>query len=202
MRHPGIIGAVSRRRLPWLVAIPLMVAGSLSAHELAYWVVTSNPGERAAALAETGHGYYRHLPLVLGLLAALALSALAARAAGRRAGKRSTSPWAFFALPPLAFAFQEHAERALAGAPWLTASLEPTFLVGLALQLPFALAALMAARALVSAAERLSLPRRAVAPALRPARTALVVPAAPELAPRRHALALGYAGRGPPLSAV
>jgi hypothetical protein len=30
----GMIGAMSRNGLPWLIAVPLMIAGSLSAHEL------------------------------------------------------------------------------------------------------------------------------------------------------------------------
>lgn len=176
-----------------------MVAGSLSAHELAYWLVSPASSGRARLLAETGHGYYEHLPLVLGLLAAMALAALATRAAGKWRDVRSASGWAFFALPPLAFTFQEHLERGLSGAPWLSASLEPTFLVGLALQLPFALAAFMLARVLVSAAERLALPSRPAQPPRPVARTVLLVPASRDLPPRRATLALGYAGRAPPL---
>jgi hypothetical protein len=196
----GIIGAVSRSRLPWLVAIPLMVAGSLSAHELAYWLVTPDPGARALALAETGHGYFEHLPLALGILAALAITGLAARALqSLHVRGRGPSAWLFFILPPLGFAVQEHLERLLhSGAFPLDAALEPTFLVGLALQLPFGLAALAIARALVAGAERLGeeLARRPPVGDARP--LPLSSPAAEPALPRIAALALGYAERGPP----
>ena len=77
--------------------------------------------------------------------------------------------WPFAVLPPLAFALQEHLERLLhAGAvPW-TAVLEPTFLPGFLLQLPFALLAFAVARALLGAAVLLArLLRARSAPACR-----------------------------------
>jgi hypothetical protein len=83
-----------------------------------------------------------------------------------------------------------------AGGSPLGAALEPTFLVGLLLQLPFALAALLVARALLAlggAIRRLlgATPRLAL-PGLAPAPVGI-----PEL-PRIAALALGYGERGPP----
>jgi hypothetical protein len=196
----GIIGAVSRRRLSWLVAVPLMVAGSLSAHELAYWLVTPDPGARALALAETGHSYFEQLPLALGVLTALAIAGLAARALpflGARG--RGPSTWLFFVLPPLGFAVQEHLERLLhSGAFPLDAALEPTFLVGLALQLPFALAALAVAKALVAGADRLAEAFASRPPTSRSRATSLPSPAPAPGPPRIAALALGYAERGPP----
>jgi hypothetical protein len=53
-------------------------------------------------------------------------------------------------VPPLAFTLQEHAERL--AQPALVVA-EPTFLVGLALQLPFAALAWLLARAILRAAD-------------------------------------------------
>jgi hypothetical protein len=121
------------RRLgaPWLVSLPFMAAGCLAAHSLAYHLV-STPAER--------HGYLAFAPLFVGLLGAMAVVGVFRRG-------RSPSPLAFAALPPLAFVVQEHAERLQ------LVVTEPAFLVGLLLQLPFALAALVAARAFVGLAD-------------------------------------------------
>jgi len=196
----GIIAFVSRNRLPWLVAVPLMVAGSLSAHELGYWLVTPDATDRGRLLAESGHGYFEHLPLLLGVLAALLVAGLALRVSrSLRAGTSGPPAWFFFILPPLGFAAQEHLERLLhSGTLPIDAALEPTFLIGLALQLPFALAALAVARALVAGADRLSheLTRQPRSPRARPASIPSPLPA-PGL-PRIAVLALGYAERGPP----
>ena len=84
------------------------------------------------------------------LLAGLALQALSAfRGEPRRP---ATSPLIVL-LSPAAFVAQELIERFLhtGQVPWTTV-LQPAFLVGLALQLPFALAALLLAWALDSAA--------------------------------------------------
>jgi len=116
---------------PWLVSIPFMAMGCLAAHSLAYHLVTPR-AER--------HGYLAFAPLVVGVLAALAVVG-----AFRRG--RTTSPLVFAVLPPLAFVVQEHAERLE-----LVAT-EPAFLLGLALQLPFALAAFVAARAFLGLAD-------------------------------------------------
>jgi hypothetical protein len=79
--------------------------------------------------------------------------------------------------------------------PWGTA-LEPVFLLGLVLQLPFALAALLVARALTALADAVS-----ARPAARPRiafRLASRPPAHAELA-GALALARGWAGRAPPV---
>lgn len=127
-----MIDSVKRLGAPWLVSIPFMAAGCLAAHSLAYHLV-SVPEER--------HGYLAFAPLFLGLLGAVAVVGAVRRG-------RVRSPLAFAALPPLAFVVQEHAERLE------LVVAEPAFLLGLALQLPFALAALVAARAFLGVAER------------------------------------------------
>src|SRR5205823_1593512 len=65
-------------------------------------------------------------------------------------------PWFFFVLPPLAFALQELAERLLHAESFpFYAAFEPRFLLGLLLQIPFGLLALLVARAFLRVVERL-----------------------------------------------
>jgi hypothetical protein len=144
-----------RRRLTWLVALPTILAGSQAAHALAYRMVFPESTLRLHALALSGHGYLAWLPLVLAVGAALAavglVSATLDTARGRTVG--SLPPLAFAVLPPLAFAVQELLELSLRSGhlDW-RAFAAPTFLPGLALQLPFGLLAYAAARLLLRAA--------------------------------------------------
>jgi len=138
--------------------------------------------------------------LFLGTLAATAVVATAARLLLSRTRQRGdvVSAWLFFVLPPLAFALQEFAERLLnAEAFPFQAALEPRFLLGLPLQFPFGLLALLLARALLGVVERLA---RVLARARRPrlATTARWSPRQAFDLPRIPALALGYQQRGPP----
>jgi hypothetical protein len=176
-----------------------MVAGSASAHGLSYRIVAPDPSARAGLLESTGHGYLDRLPLLLGVLGALLLAGLALRMRSPGAGSGRLQARLLFLLPVAAFALQEHLERLVHdGSLPLAAALEPTFLVGLLLQLPFSLAAYALATALLEVADRISSafakPRsarlRAVRSPLRP------LAAAP---PRFAALALGYGTRGPPV---
>jgi hypothetical protein len=144
--------------LAWAVAIVLAVVGSQLAHGLAYRIVVVDPDERAHQLDATGHGYLSYLPQGLGFATAILLLALFSELR-RGAGAVSFRPpalWPFVALAPLLFVCQEHFERLVhdGGFPW-GAVAEPTFAVGLALQLPFALAAYLIARLLLSAAHSL-----------------------------------------------
>jgi hypothetical protein len=104
----------------------------------------------------------------------------------------------FFVLPPLAFASQEFAERLLRAEAFpFQAALEPRFLLGLLLQLPFGLLALLVARALLRVVERLvHALARARAPRLRP--TPPWSPRQASVLPRIPALALGHSQRAPP----
>ena len=112
-----------RRSLAWLVAIPLMLAGSQVAHVLAYRIVYPEASIRLHALIETGHGYMssaaarpaesRGRSCTLSLVASV-LDAVRGR------GVRSVPPWAFALLPMVGFAIQEYLERWLAWGfmPW------------------------------------------------------------------------------------
>jgi hypothetical protein len=191
------------RRLAWMLAAPLALWGSQLAHALGYVAVAPRGEERAHLLATTGHGYQQHLPLVAALAATLCIAALVTHFVGARRGAAGRLGAATFALVPLTvFPIQEHAERWLhdGQVPW-TAVLAPTFAVGLALQLPFALLAYAVARTLLRATDALA--RRPLLEGLLelPRSSVCVRPPLAVALPRPVQLARGYAERGPPLSA-
>ena len=190
---------MTRRPLAWLVAVPLMTAGSLTAHALAYRIVEPDSAGRLDLLTQTGHGYMASLPLVLGAAFAVAIAGLAAHASRALSGRPAAQPaaWPLALLPVLGFVFQEHLERLVASGDLpLAAVTEPTFLIGLLLQLPFALAALVVARALSRAAEALGRALRTPPrPSARPRDARRPVVAVLPNAPR---LAAAHSGRGPP----
>ena len=177
-----------------------MFAGLLVAHALGYRLAITDPHARADALAHSGHGYFDYVPFALTvclgvLLAGLALQALAAfRGEPRRP---ATSPLIVL-LSPAAFMAQELIERfAHTGQVSLTIFVQPAFLTGLVLQLPFALAALLLAWALDSAARTVG---QALASAPRPTFQVFVPsPVRISAAPRPAGLARGYGERAPPL---
>ena len=193
-----------RRSLAWLVAVPLMLVGSQAAHVLAFRLVYPDTGVRLRQLVETGHSYLDFLPFVLGLGASVTvLSLLVSVFDGARGrSQRALPAWTFALLPLGGFTVQEHLERWLASGamPWHEFA-APTFLPGLALQLPFGLAAYLAARFLLRVAERAGRALGAstpVRPRLSPA--ALVAPVSVSQPPRATPISLALAKRGPPLA--
>ena len=190
-----------RRHLPWLLALPVMAAGSLAAHSLSYLFVSARASEHGGEVSErTSSGDAGYLVLFLGILAATALVAGAARLLlGRRCRRGiEVSPWCFFVLPPLGFALQEFAERLLHAEVFpFHAALEPRFLLGLVFQLPFGLLALLIARVLLRVVVRLA---RSLARTNRPRVHTTVSWSSLETCdlPRIPAIALGYPQRGPP----
>ena len=191
-----------RQRLAWLSTLPLMVAGVLAGHGLAYRLAIPDAHARADALAHSGHGYLGHAPLALTVCLGLLLAALAFQALAGFRGARSrpaASP-ALVLLPPLAFALQEHLERLVhSGQVSWTTALQPSFLLGLALQLPFALAALLIAWLLESVAHAVGQALAAAATPLPRLRFFAPIPARVPSAPRPAGLARGYGERAPPL---
>ena len=199
-------GDAAARRLTWVVWLPLAVAPWLGAHCLAY--ALASPGSHDYGHAHAGgHAY---LVYSAPILAACALTLLLAGVIvgvgeGLRARPRAHPPLRLFLLlPPLGFVVQEHLEPLIGtGALPYDVVLEPTFLVGLALQLPFALAALLLTRALYAIgyglgrafARTLAVPFTAGAAACllvrAPASATLVAPSV---------LALGHGQRAPPAS--
>jgi hypothetical protein len=189
---------VERFRLSLLLSLALMAAGSLSAHALAYRVAPPAQG-----LGESGHAYLAGAPAFLALCLTIGLAALAgfALAAARGDSPRLAPAWACGLLPLLGFALQEHLERLFHDGSFpLSAALEPTFAVGLALQLPFAFAALFFARALARLACSLGRSLRRQAPPRRRSAPSVSLPVPRALAPRIAVLAFGQPERGPPLA--
>jgi len=184
----------------WLVSLPVAVAGWLAAHMVAYALAEPDAGARAGRLDASGHGYLEHLPLVaLGLLATVvAGAALHALAAARGRRTHACSPWLFALLPPLAFVVQEHLERFVHDGALPLAALEPTFLLGLLLQLPFALLARAAAGLLLHTAAELG---RALSmpPPRRPAVAVRSTVALDLCLTRLSQPAAGSSERGPPI---
>jgi hypothetical protein len=191
---------LSRRGVVWLLTLPLAVVGSQLGHALAYRLITPNEAVREHELTATGHAYLAYLPGALAICSVLVVVALAVELAHVLTDRRPVRPSAlpFAVLAPAIFAFQEHFERLMHDGvfPW-DAVAQPTFVVGLLLQLPFAVAAYLVARLLLgvvrSLGRLLSVPPRA-----RALTTAQPRPRARLVVPRVPVLALGYGSRGPP----
>lgn len=182
----------------WCVAAPLAIVGSQAAHALDYRIVAPDPEEREHLLRETGHAYMAHLPLALGLLTVAIVSAFVAEAMrGRARPAARVSAW-FGLVAPGVFAAQELFERlAHDGSVSPAALIEPTFVVGLMLQLPFALLAILAAWLLLRAARAVG---RLLARPVGLRRVPVATSTASDVSvPRISALAFGCGTRGPPL---
>lgn len=177
------------RRLTALVAsLPLIGGGSLVAHDVAYRLVGGT-----GAYQHT-HDYLSRAPTVLAIMLGFSLAALAVALRHSELHLRAPA-WLFAFAPPVAFAVQEHLERAVQGQPTASTALQPTFALGLALQLPFALLAFFAARILfraVAVVAKLFAPRGT---RLRPAPLARPVF---RFSLPRPTLARGFSSRGPP----
>lgn len=195
-----MMSAMGRPRAAWLVALGLLGAGWVTAHVLSYMLVVPTAG-RSQLLAETGHGYFRTADLLI-LCMTITLAGLALSVIGGRAG-RPPNPGTLALLPPVGFVVQEHIERLAAGGAFpahLVA--EPRFLLGLLLQIPFALSALICARLFVTFAHGLA---RRLGSAGRSKRVSAELPTPPLIdghRPRLSALARGPGERGPPLAST
>jgi hypothetical protein len=177
------------RRLTALVAsLPVIAGGSLVAHSLAHRLVGS------AGADQHTHDYLSRAPTVLAIAFGFSLAALAV-ALRTAEGHLRAPAWLFALAPPVGFAVQEHLERALQGDSTARTALEATFALGVALQLPFALLAYVAARILFRAVA-------SVVTRLAPRRMRLRVPPLARPVYRvslpRPALAGSCSGRGPP----
>jgi len=197
---------VPRRFVVLLVSLPVVAGGWLSAHWLAYVLVAPHADDRSRLLAETGHHHAGAAPVFvacgitllcvgLGLIVHQALSG---------ASRPRVRKWPIALAAPAGFALQEHLERLIEfGASPVTAALEPTFIVGMVLQVPVAITAFVLVGALVAAGHAWG---RAVRPSgsAVPRRLSLLAGVvlwptpAPDRA-RMSALGAGHGERGPPL---
>ncbi len=196
---------MSARRLAWLLCLGLMAAGSVLAHALAYSIAP--PAHRSHAGMNHGQGesVFPHLEVCLAVCGAIAVLAFGISLFDRvSAARPHVAPvWAFTLVPPAGFILQEHLEHAFAtGALPVTAFAEPTFVLGLLLQVPFAFAAFLVARWLLAVAvalvARLGTPPRLRVYAPEPTFRPLVASGVP----RVSALARGHGQRAPPLVAL
>jgi len=196
---------MSRRRVAtWLLSFPLMIVGSQVAHVVAYRLVYPSAPIRLSELVSTGHRYMgspAYLPMLLGLVFAAELVGIGWALAGsvRHSLRRPVPPWAFALLPMLAFTLQELLERWLSSSsfPWWMV-LQPTFRVGLLLQLPFALGAHLLARLLLRVADHVGRRLRGTVGRFGLGFVSLTWVVRDFCSPRLGALASGHAGRGPP----
>ena len=185
-----------RRGLAWALTLPLVLLGTQAAHALAYDLVYPQAHERVLA---RDRSRLSHLPpVVLALAGAVALAALCVAAvdAARGRSQRKLPAWAFALLPPAMFVVQEVLELSLhTGTFGWRALSAPTFLPGLLLQLPIAVAAYAAARLLLRTAVRVG--RALAQPHTLRVFLQLVAPPAPT-ALRARAVVGGCSSRGPP----
>ena len=178
-----------RTRALLSLSIPLAAVGCLIGHAAGYALVGMS--RRDAHL----HGYLSFAPLFIAICAALVAASLALRLSGRLTGR--IAAWPFALLPPLAFCAQELIERLAAGLP-AHAVFEPAVFAGLAAQLPIALVAFLAARALLRVADAAACALRTLPPPV-VGRTLLLVPS-PSSAPATTPFRFDRAARAPPRS--
>jgi hypothetical protein len=194
-----------KRLALWAVVVPLMLAGTEVAHALAYRIVYPIATVRWHVLATTGHGYMGYAPLLFGIGGAVVLAGFLATVvdAARRRPSRSLPAWAFALLPLVGYTIQEFAERLLATGvlPWWMFH-QPTFRVGLLLQLPFSLLTYLAARLLLRVGRSIG---RLIADRVAPPVLVGVLPSSRPAEVVLRPLSLlrcGWGVRGPPLPSV
>jgi hypothetical protein len=156
---------VRRRRLLVPVLLALSGLSWATAHAVAHRSVMSGESKLGHSAFE---GYLSYLPTSLALCLALALALAAAAAIGVRSRRTSgRSLWMFGVVPVLGFAGHALAEPLAAGSAPFTSTLSrgamlaPVVLVGLLVQVPFALVAVGLASGILRLAEGLA---RALAP--------------------------------------
>jgi hypothetical protein len=172
---------MGRRALLWSLSLPLAAAGVLVGHGLAYALTGAPTGDV--------HGYLGHLPQVALVLATAGLLGLAVQQRGAH-----ESPVPYAAVGILGFVGMEHVERLVhtGQLPWLLT--DRTFLLGLVLQIPVAVAVLALARAVLRAVRS----ARATPP---PRLSRLLLPLqAPVAATPGSATLVAARGRAPPSS--
>jgi hypothetical protein len=190
-----IAGAVRRRRVLVSVLLALSGLGWAAAHALAHRTVMGEASPSTNALT----AYLSYLTTSLALCLALALPVAAGAIVGKRwQGASARSLWLFGLVPIVGFLGHELAEPLFGGARGSDLStVAPVVLVGLAIQIPFALVAVGLARRVLWLAETLA--RALVRP------SCAHEPEATQPFPRPHAtrayrfrLDLAHAQRGPP----
>jgi hypothetical protein len=178
-----------RKRALLSLSVPLAAIGCLSGHAAGYALVGVSRQDARI------HGYLAVAPEFLAGCVAFVVLAIALRFSGRLQGRPSA--WPFAILPPLAFGAQELIERLAAGLPAHTV-LEPAVFVGLAAQLPIAVLAFLAARALLRMTDAATCALRTRPPVI--ARPTLALVPALLVGPAGTSFGFDRPGRSPPRS--
>jgi hypothetical protein len=189
-----------RRRLTWLVILPLALTGGVCGHAVVNVLLGAPFGPESELFVPGGLGA-ELVPALLALAGAVLLLVLCGRILGLGGLSRTgVSALPFACLTPLVFVLQEHLEAALHGGGVLGVALEPMFVPGLAVQFPFALAAYLIARGLLRLADGVRRMLAAARPPVVAADGATSKLLRPEIVERRRAGLLGssHAGRAPP----
>jgi hypothetical protein len=183
------------------VTLPIAIVGCEAAHAVGNLIFGTADGDTGPFAPSTGAD-------LVTLLASMAVVSVALGVAGRAAGAWTTHRTAAARLPfallaPAAFVLQEHIETLVhTGASPFATAVHPTFLAGLLLQIPFALAGYAVARALVRLADGV---RALIARLRRPARRSGTPPKARpayRTRPRSTAHSWAHSGRAPPRAAA
>jgi hypothetical protein len=190
--------------MPWFIALPCVAAGSVAGHAVGSRLVSPEAHDLLRETHEHAALQTPVTPVLAGFLGALLLVGLALLIRAVKEGRpaRSLSPWLFLAAPIAAWPVQEAIERTVhAEGLGAHAVLDPSLVLGVALQIPFGLAAFLLARLLLRVAVAVAgvLTRRGPLP-----RRRVEHPPAPRVAPRAprtRVTALGRAQRAPPLAA-
>ena len=167
-----------QRTQAWLAISPIIAAGVLAAHALAYRL-TGTP-------AGLSHDYFDHTPQLL-----LVLALVGVIGAGIAAELRLPPAWPFPVVAIATFVAQEHLERFVhtGQLPWLLTS--PVFVVGVLLQAPIALLAWAVAHRTLRAVADVRVRRPRISHAL----VGIAAPVSVEVAP---VAARPLPPRGPP----
>lgn len=179
-----------RQRLSWLLFVPLTAIGGLFAHVAVQAIAVS--AQHGAQMPHS-HIDLSHWPLCAGVCGVVGLAGLAL--GGARGGSARVPLWVFALVPPVGFVIQEQMFALSEGAAAPPAGLG--LALGLALQIPFALAAFLVARALLTFAATLVRSFRARPAVLVRAPAFLLEPLAASW-PQPPAFVLGYGQRAPP----
>ena len=185
--------------MTWLLVAAPAVLASETAHAVAE-TLSGRAGARTELLS-TPHA--PGLSLALAGLGTALLLGFGARAVRARAGVSAPRAawWHMVVLALAIYVVQEHVELALAGRPWWATSFTVAFAIGIAVQVPFALAAYALFSALSRAADGIG--RLAACPPRRRLSADLFRRwSLPSVAPVNGALhASVRLSRGPPLPA-
>ncbi len=170
-----------RRRLALPALLTLFGLVWAGAHAVAHDIVTPTHSAHAPAHGQALESYVAYAPTSFALCLALALALATGAAFGKRwTGSSGRSLWLFGVVPVLGFAVDTlvelpaHGQGTLAGTAVVAAELVPALLVGLLVQLPFALVAFGLASRILWLAEGLAWALRAPREAAPPPTTGSV----------------------------